>query len=67
MESNCRIGKRSLLFKEAPFILESASVVGTKEGQGPMGELFDLVGEDDKFGQDSWEKAESCLQIFICR
>lgn len=62
MESNCRIGKRSLLFKEAPFILESASVVGTKEGQGPMGELFDLVGEDDKFGQDSWEKAESCLQ-----
>ena len=55
MENNCRIGKRSLFFKEAPFILESASVVGTKEGQGPIGDLFDLVGEDDKFGQESWE------------
>ncbi|MEE1100467.1 MAG: stage V sporulation protein AD [Agathobacter sp.] len=62
MENNCRIGKRSLFFKEAPFILESASVVGTKEGQGPIGDLFDLVGEDDKFGQESWEQAESSLQ-----
>lgn len=60
--NNSRVGERSLCFKEAPFILESASIVGTKEGQGPYGELFDMVGGDDKFGQKSWEQAESCLQ-----
>lgn len=57
-----QIGTGSLLFKEPPFLLESASIVGTKEGQGPLGSLFDVVGSDDKFGQDSWEKAESSLQ-----
>ena len=39
-----QIGTGSLLFKEAPFLLESASIVGTKEGQGPLGSLFDVVG-----------------------
>lgn len=57
-----KIGKWSLRFSEAPFILESASVVGTKESEGPLGGLFDLQGEDDNFGQDTWEKAESSMQ-----
>lgn len=56
------IGKQSLRFSKAPFILSSASVVGKKEGEGPLGELFDMVGEDDKFGCDTWEEAESTLQ-----
>ena len=57
-----QIGTGSLHFKEAPFLVESASIVGTKEGEGPLGSMFDVVGEDDKFGQNTWEKAESCLQ-----
>lgn len=57
-----KVGVGSLCFSEAPFILDSASVVGTKEGQGPLADLFDVIGGDDKFGQDSWEKAESVLQ-----
>jgi stage V sporulation protein AD len=57
-----KLGTGSLCFSEAPFILESASVVGTKEGEGPLGELFDVVGADDKFGADNWESAESSLQ-----
>lgn len=57
-----QIGTGSLRFKEAPFLVESASIVGTKEGEGPLGSMFDVVGEDDKFGQNTWEKAESCLQ-----
>ena len=44
------------------YILSSASVVGPKEGEGPLGELFDLVGEDDLFGCNTWEEAESNLQ-----
>ena len=32
------------------YILNSGSIVGTKEGQGPLGLLFDMVGNDDMFG-----------------
>ena len=32
-----KLGKWSLRFTEAPFILESSSVVGTKEADGPLG------------------------------
>ena len=57
-----QVGRQSLAFCEAPFILESASVVGTKEGEGPLGKLFDVVGNDDRFGEEKWESAESELQ-----
>ena len=57
-----QIGKQSLAFSQAPFILESGSVVGTKEGQGPLGHKFDLIGEEDHFAQEKWEQAESILQ-----
>ena len=56
------VGSQSIQFDEAPYILGSASIVGKKEGEGPLGELFDVVGEDDKFGEDTWEEAESTLQ-----
>lgn len=59
---NVQIGKQSLQFAEAPYIISSASIVGKKEGEGPLGNCFDVVGEDDKFGADNWEEAESTLQ-----
>ncbi len=59
---NQQVGSGSLCFAEAPFIISSASIVGTKEGEGPLGSCFDVVGADDKFGQDNWEAAESNLQ-----
>ncbi len=59
---NQQIGRGSLCFSEAPFIVNSASVVGTKEGEGPLGQYFDVIGADDKFGQENWEAAESSLQ-----
>ena len=46
-------GKQSIAFKESPYIEESASVVGKKEGEGPLGSRFDMVGLDDMFGEDS--------------
>lgn len=55
-------GKQSLQFLEAPFIISSASIVGKKEGEGPLGDCFDMICEDDKFGEDTWEEAESTLQ-----
>lgn len=59
---NQRIGEQSLRFAEAPFIVSSASIVGTKEGEGPLGKEFDMIGADDKFGENTWEESESLLQ-----
>ena len=45
-----------------PFIINTASIVGKKEGNGPLAEYFDVILKDDKLGATSWEKAESKLQ-----
>ena len=55
-------GKQSIVYDDAPFIISSGSVVGKKEGEGPLGNLFDLVEEENLFGQNTWEEAESTLQ-----
>ena len=57
-----QMGSQSLQFAEAPFILSSASVVGKKEGEGPLGKQFDMVCDSDKFGEDCWEESESTMQ-----
>ncbi|MBE5868823.1 MAG: stage V sporulation protein AD [Lachnospiraceae bacterium] len=57
-----QLGKQSIQLDKPVYINGSASVVGTKEGEGPLGLLFDMVGEDDMFGCQSWEEAESSLQ-----
>lgn len=59
---NHKVGKASIRPEHPVSILQSASVVGTKEGQGPLGLLFDKVGRDDMFGCKTWEEAESTLQ-----
>ena len=41
-----KIGKASMKPEQPVYILNSGSIVGTKEGQGPLGLLFDVVGED---------------------
>ncbi len=55
-------GKQSLQFETAPHILAWGAVVGKKEGEGPLGHLFDEVEQDPMFGMNSWEEAESELQ-----
>lgn len=55
-------GKSSIELEKKVYILNSASIVGKKEGEGPLGDLFDMVGEDDLFGCNTWEEAESNLQ-----
>lgn len=53
------IGKQSIKFDEKISIISTASTVGTKEGEGPLGEYFDVVLKDAVDGESSWEKAES--------
>ena len=55
-------GKQSLSFEKPPYILNYASIVGQKEGDGPLGSYFDQIESDPMVGTDSWEKAESELQ-----
>ena len=55
-------GNRSIKVPVPVYIRASASVAGTKEGEGPFGDSFDVVGRDDKFGCNTWEEAESTLQ-----
>lgn len=55
------LGKQSFTFENRPRIVSTGSVVGPKEGQGPLGDRFDEVWEDEKNGTPSWEKAESLL------
>ena len=43
-------------------LLASASTVGGKEREGPLGELFDLCDPEDLFGGRTWEEAESEMQ-----
>ncbi|MCJ7835419.1 stage V sporulation protein AD [Cuneatibacter sp. NSJ-177] len=55
-------GKASIRFQNPPHILGTGSVAGEKEGQGPLGELFDEIETDPMCGQENWEAAESHLQ-----
>ena len=43
-------------------ILAAASVVGKNEHEGPLGGMFDMHDTADRFGQDTWERAESEMQ-----
>lgn len=61
-QENQILGRASMRPGKPVYILNSGSIVGTKEGQGPLGLLFDMVGDDDMFGCDTWEDAESSLQ-----
>ncbi|MBQ9736642.1 MAG: stage V sporulation protein AD [Clostridia bacterium] len=43
-------------------IVAAASVVGKEEHLGPLGGAFDEYDESDRFGADTWEKAEAGAQ-----
>lgn len=55
-------GKQSMLFPNRPVVRSWASVVGKKEGEGPLGKSFDLVIPDGKYGEKTWEQAETHFQ-----
>ena len=57
-----RCGQYTVTLSNQPTILGRAAVVGKKEGEGPLGKEFDMVFEDSRLGEKTWEKAESALQ-----
>lgn len=59
------VGRHSVSFKNPVYVTGYASVVGKKEGEGPLGRCFDIIENDPYFGQDNWEKAESTMQSVV--
>ena len=57
-----RKGSYTIQLSNRPMILSSAAVVGKKEGEGPLGNVFDRVFEDTTLNEKTWEKAESDMQ-----
>ena len=55
-------GKSSIVFETPPVVTSAASVAGKKEGEGPLGRLIDVVEQDERFGMETWEQAESAMQ-----
>ena len=58
-----KIGRYTIKFNNPPAINAYASVVGKKEGEGPLAESFDYISEDTTFGEKTWEKSESRMQM----
>ena len=56
-----RLGKQTVAFTTFPTVNGFASIVGKKEGEGPLGDWFDTVEEDEFLGEETWEKAETRL------
>ena len=54
-----KVGKQTIKFESPPKIIATYSIVGPKEGQGPLKDYFDEILTDDLCGKDSFEKAES--------
>ena len=57
-----RLGAGTLMFENRPRIAGYASVVGRKEAEGPLCELFDKIYFDSRGEDDTYEAAESRLQ-----
>ncbi|MCQ2387704.1 MAG: stage V sporulation protein AD [Clostridia bacterium] len=50
---------RTLFYKNKPSIIMTSTVAGPKESEGSLGKFYDVKLSDDKYGEKSFEKAES--------
>jgi len=53
---------KTYIIKDDVVIRDTYTIVGKKEGQGPLKDKFDMVIEDDLWGEDTWEKCELKMQ-----
>jgi stage V sporulation protein AD len=58
---NKRVGQYTVVFETPPEIVGSYSVVGPKEGKGPLSAYFDYVMPDTYNGEKIWEKTECAM------
>ena len=61
------LGQQTVLLPMKPAVCAGAACVGPKEGEGPLGALFDRVTEDELYGQQSFELAERQMVLDAVR
>lgn len=54
-----KMGTQTVKLYNPPSILATSSIVGPKEGEGPLKDYFDIVLSDDLYEEKTWERAES--------
>ena len=54
---------QTLIFNNRPRIIAGMSIVGDKEGEGPLGKYFDTIEPDPKMGKSSFEKGETAMFV----
>ena len=54
-----KIGKQTIVLDNKISIINTASIVGPKEANGPLSSYFDKCLEDEFWNEKTWEKAES--------
>ena len=54
-----RLGTQTIKLSSPPSIISAYSIVGPKEGEGPLGKYFDTIIEDEFWGEQTWEKSET--------
>ena len=62
-----RLGQQTVCLPMKPAICAGAACVGPKEGEGPLGAVFDRVMEDELYGQQSFELAERQMVLDAAR
>jgi len=64
-----KLKKYVYILENPVYLVATSTIVGKKEGAGPISKYFDMVAGDDTFGQKSYEKAERRMMeeaIFSC-
>lgn len=62
-----KVGRSTVIFVNPLSIIAAEAAVGGKEGQGPLGDYFNLVIQDPLYGESSWEKAESKMLVEVVK
>jgi len=58
-----KIGRQTFKIKDDVVIRDTYTIAGSKEGEGPLRNNFDMVVQDDLWGENSFEKCELKFQF----
>ncbi len=61
--SSKRIGLQTIALPSKPYLCAGSSIVGKKEGEGPLAHRFDKVIADELNGQDTFELSEKSFYL----
>ena len=54
-----KLGRQTVKLSKPVYITSTYSIVGPKEGEGPLAKYFDMILEDEAWGEKTWEKTEA--------